>query len=489
MWERLGEAVSNKSLTEYLTWICERFAVLQEQDLEKTSKLFEEAQDKLYLFRSDIINYQSQVLNLEGCGKVWKEWEVLRVKVDRYLRELGELECEAILGPENFGYQCLKPSVEENGDAEVGEEIALVVKKVLQIDTPQDGTTSQASPLFTPRRTSFGSIDPEDSTAQQTPMVAMSSPRGLALSLLPFGIGIRSPTGVPTEPSPSNSTADLLRKATIATERLRDVSRPLGDGLNAARARENNKATSDEDMEEDEGAEETQPAAIQDDEPMDEDEEEEEVHPGFLESSEDERGRTLVPVRRLPSPTPTMAILPHFGPPPLHAVICMTTMKIKDIPGRNRNCKMGRVGLIREPENYKKFKFAWLLKYTLYYSDFYNRWLRLPPGWVPDWPDDMDWPEDDEEHIRQYFEACCSRLAHIHPHYRTTNLRELSISPPPPLAREDRKRKDVEEERGLEEGWKKKFLEEEITGRGLEEGWKKEFLEGEHLSHIGKGAS
>ncbi|KAF6755057.1 hypothetical protein DFP72DRAFT_1068183 [Ephemerocybe angulata] len=80
MWEQFGEVVSNRPLKEYLTNICERFAQLQEEDLESNTDV-------------------SKALNLEGCTRVWREWDTLRARVDLYLRELSELECEAILGP------------------------------------------------------------------------------------------------------------------------------------------------------------------------------------------------------------------------------------------------------------------------------------------------------------------------------------------------------------------------------------------------------
>ncbi|KAF6746816.1 hypothetical protein DFP72DRAFT_1076138 [Ephemerocybe angulata] len=99
MWEQFGEVVSNRPLKEYLTNICERFAQLQEEDLESTRTLFEDEQEKLYQVRELILRYQSKALNLEGCTRVWREWDTLRARVDLYLRELSELECEAILGP------------------------------------------------------------------------------------------------------------------------------------------------------------------------------------------------------------------------------------------------------------------------------------------------------------------------------------------------------------------------------------------------------
>ncbi|KAF6758785.1 hypothetical protein DFP72DRAFT_1064304 [Ephemerocybe angulata] len=98
-WEQLAEAVNSRPLVEYLTWICESFAERQETDLEAAGWLFRDEETKLNRIHELIRTYETEAYTLEGCGKSWKEWQVLRVKVQGYQRELCEIECEALIGP------------------------------------------------------------------------------------------------------------------------------------------------------------------------------------------------------------------------------------------------------------------------------------------------------------------------------------------------------------------------------------------------------
>ncbi|KAF6761438.1 hypothetical protein DFP72DRAFT_842362 [Ephemerocybe angulata] len=115
-------------------------------------------------------------------------------------------------------------------------------------------------------------------------------------------------------------------------------------------------------------------------EEMEDNDDEDEVHPGLLATIEEEN-QAPPPVQVCMSPTPVMAILPHFGPIPLCPVPCMITMKMKGIPGKNRNCKLGQVPLIREPEGYNKSKFGWVRKRTSH-SPIIPTGLQLDFQWI-----------------------------------------------------------------------------------------------------------
>ncbi|KAF6755055.1 hypothetical protein DFP72DRAFT_1068181 [Ephemerocybe angulata] len=158
---------------------------------------------------------------------------------------------------------------------------------------------------------------------------------------------------------------------------------------------------------------------------------------GNMESDDEEFDPDPQPPR--PSATPATAITPHFGLIPQGRVWAMMTMKVPGVPGMNRNCKMGFMPLIEVPEGFERdFPFAWVNDVTLYWNNFYRRWLRLPRGWMPLWHEDTRFPTDSEEHVRDYFNACCDRLSRLQSTYPRIEGRSLVITllllPPAPTS-------------------------------------------------------